>query len=726
MPDDAGGSVPEIEAIRAFAETSPAAVAVLAGPSHRVLYLNPAFGAICVEDPESLLCRPAAEAFPELAVGGFLATLDRVRTSGQPYRATARSLPVGRPGRVFDAEVSAIRGRDGTLCGVLVQLRDVTEAEARLHRAEAAAAVLDAVFEHAPVGLAVAAEPESRSIRVSRHGLGMAGREPAELLAGLVSHRPAGWGIFHRDGETPARPEELPLVRALHQGEAVSRQHWVLRGEDGTARRVQCTAAPVRDGAGRIAGGLLAWGEPWDPGERPLPPIDARYRALVETGALAVWTTTADGSLISIGGWASLTGQSPAEVIGWGWLDAIHPEDRPLVHDRWSRAVASGRVYEAEYRLRGPRGECRWTAARAAPLRDGDGAIREWLGVNMDIDDRKQAERALRESEARFRILAEAMPHLVWQTDAAGEPDYVNGRWSEVTGHDLAGLRGGGWLAVLHPEDRSALAAAWAKVLAVGGDLDADARILTRDGRYRWHRVKAAPVRSPAGAIRHWVGTCTDVDQSHSAEAQLREALAARELLAREADHRIKNSLQLVAALLRLQAGRVTEPAAREALEAATARVQAVAEAHRALQLSPDFRSIRLSDMLRELATGAAAQHPAADIRIDAEDGLTLDAERAIPLALILSELVTNALRHAYPGGAAGPVYVAARLEAGAILAEVRDAGSGVPAGATVSLGETVVRSLAKQIGAVIVSEQSPGGGTRVTLRLALESDTPG
>ncbi len=725
MPDEAGGSVLDIDAIRAFAETSPAAIAVLAGPSYRVLYLNPAFGVMCGRDPDGLLCRPAAEAFPELAAGGHLAPLDQVRTTGQPYLATGRSLPLGRPGRVFDTESSPIRGRDGSLCGVLVQLRDVTEAQARLRKAEAAAAVLDAVFEHAPVGLAVAAEPGSRSIRVSRHGLGMAGQEPAELLAGLTPRRMAGWSIFHRDGETPARPEDLPLTRALRQGEAVSHQHWVLRGDDGAARRVQCTAAPVRDGAGRIAGGLLAWGEPLAQHGTSPPPMDARYRALVETGALAVWTATADGSLISIGGWAALTGQSPAEVIGWGWLDAVHPEDRPLVHDRWSRAIASGRVYEAEYRLRGPHGECRWTAARAAPLRDADGSIREWLGVNMDIDDRKQAERALRESEARFRILAETMPHLVWQTDPAGEPDYVNGRWFEVTGHDLAGLRGGGWLAVLHPEDRPALAAAWAKVLAEGGDFDADARILTRDGPYRWYRVKAAPVRSATGAIRHWVGTCTDVDQRRSAEAQLREALAARELLAREADHRIKNSLQLVAALLRLQAGRVTEPAAREALEAATAREQAVAEAHRALQLSPDFRSIRLSDMLRELATGAASQHPAADIRIDAEDGLTLDAERAIPLALILSELVANALRHAYPRGATGPVYLAARLENGVILAEVRDAGSGVPAGAAVSLGETVIRSLAKQISAVITSEANPGGGTRVTLRLALESEAP-
>ena len=732
MPDEARGTAPDISSIRAFAEASPAAIAVLDGPANRLLYCNPAFLAACGREAAALQGQPVAEAFPLLAAGGHLAPIEAVRGTGQPHQGSARALPFGAPGRLYDVEISALRNRDGTIQGVLTQLRDVTDAATRLRRAEAAAAALDTIFEHAPVGLALAASPDganpyganidganidganlgSRTIRVSRHGMGLAGREPAEVLAGLGSQRAPGWEIYHRDGMTPARPEELPLSRALQAGEAISRQPWILRGRGGTARRVQCSAAPVRDRAGRIAGGILTWG---DPSEPPIP-LDARYRALVEAGALAVWTAAADGALVSIGGWAALTGQAPTEVVGWGWLDAVHPEDRAMVQESWARAAATGRLYEVEYRLRGPRGECRWTAARAAPLRDATGTIREWLGVNTDIDDRKQADRALRDSEMRFRILAEAMPHLVWQTDAAGEPDYVNSRWQEITGHDLAGLRGGGWLAVVHPVDRPALAAAWVDALRAGGDYDADARFRHRDGSFRWYRVKAAPVLGANGAIRQWVGTCTDVEQRHAAEAELREALAARERLAREADHRIKNSLQLVAALLRLQAGRVTEPAAREALEAATARVQAVAEAHRALQLSPDFRNIRLSDMFRELAAGAGAQHPGADIRIEAADGLTLDAERAIPLALILSELVGNALRQAEPQGG-GPVHLIARLNAGTVLAEV--AGAGLRPAAASSLSETVIRALSKQIGAQLSTEEDPGGGSRVLLRLA-------
>jgi two-component sensor histidine kinase len=259
--------------------------------------------------------------------------------------------------------------------------------------------------------------------------------------------------------------------------------------------------------------------------------------------------------------------------------------------------------------------------------------------------------------------------------------------------------------------------------MAAGAEYDTDARIRTADGRHRWHRVRAAPVRDASGAIRHWVGTCTDTETRHQAEERLREALAAQERLVREADHRIKNSLQLVAALLRLQAGRVTEAAAREALEAATGRVQAVAEAHRALQMSPDLRSVRLSDMLRELAAGAAVSHPGADIRIAAPDGLTLDAERAIPLALMLSELVAQALRHG-PAEAGHPVHLTAKVEDGALAMTVSETGATLGAaladGAKGSLGWTVVHALAKQIGAAVGTDHGMDG-LRVTLRLPLQ-----
>lgn len=448
----------------------------------------------------------------------------------------------------------------------------------------------------------------------------------------------------------------------------------------------------------------------------------ARYRALVEAGSLAVWIAAPDGAVREHTGWDVLTGQTDGRWAGLGWLEAIHPEDRDLVRERWLAAMADCGTYEVEYRLCRPDGGWRWTAARAVPRLDADGSILEWIGANTDIEPRRRAEQGLRASEDRFRTLAEAMPHLVWQTDAAGRPDYLNHRWRAVTGLGLPMIADRGWMQALHADDVARLAATWTEALSGGGEYDADARVRTAAGTYRWHRVRAAPVRDAAGRIRHWVGTCTDVEERHQAEDRLREAVAAQEQLLREAEHRIKNSLQLVAGLLRLQAGRVEEPAAREALEAATARVQAVAEAHRALQMSPDLRSVRLADMLRELAAGASVQQPGTDIRIEAPEDLTLDAERAIPLALILSELVADALRHERPGGAAHPVRLEAQIEAGRLAVSVADGGISLEEGSSAGrLGATVIRALARQIGAELATASAAASGTRVTLRLGLE-----
>jgi two-component sensor histidine kinase len=153
-----------------------------------------------------------------------------------------------------------------------------------------------------------------------------------------------------------------------------------------------------------------------------------------------------------------------------------------------------------------------------------------------------------------------------------------------------------------------------------------------------------------------------------------------------------------------------------------------VAEAHRALQMSPDLRSVRLADMLRELAAGASVQHPGSDIRIEAPDALALDAERAIPLALILSELVADALRHERPSGEEHPVRLEARIDdAGRLAVSVADGGICLPDGSSAGrLGATVIRALARQIGAELTTESETGNGTRVTLRLGLETETGG
>ena len=253
-------------------------------------------------------------------------------------------------------------------------------------------------------------------------------------------------------------------------------------------------------------------------------------------------------------------------------------------------------------------------------------------------------------------------------------------------------------------------------------------RLPLAEGEPRIWDIEATPLRS-AGAVAGLLLQLRDVSAQRRAEAALQEALAAQQAIAREAEHRIKNSLQLVASLLRLQGSHMAEPAGRAAVEAATARVLAVAEAHRALQRSPDLRRVRLLDLLDELASGTSVQHPGTDLRTEAAEDLTLDAERAIPLALVLAELVEGAVRRAAGPASAPPasepMRLSARRDGAAVLLELTDAGAAAEEGEAPGLGEKVVRALTRQIGAVLQTERLPCGRIRTALTLPADPAKP-
>jgi PAS domain S-box-containing protein len=147
-----------------------------------------------------------------------------------------------------------------------------------------------------------------------------------------------------------------------------------------------------------------------------------RLRALVESDAVMVWTTDGRGMVDDMPVWRRLSGQTPQEVRGSGWLDAIHPDDRPHVERVWWTANQSRTLYRAEYRLRMASGEYLWFEARGVPILDGDGRIREWVGTLHDIQHRKQVE-AERDAlvQGLERQRAEAQAHAAAASELAGQ-----------------------------------------------------------------------------------------------------------------------------------------------------------------------------------------------------------------------------------------------------------------------------------------------------------------
>ncbi|HKQ48029.1 MAG TPA: response regulator [Phycisphaerae bacterium] len=134
--------------------------------------------------------------------------------------------------------------------------------------------------------------------------------------------------------------------------------------------------------------------------------------------------------------------------------------------------------------------------------------------------ERKRAEQALRESEQRFRTIADTVPQLLWTTDPAGNADYSNARWLEYSGLSPEQTRGWGWKAVMHPDDVPSIMETWGRCLQTGAPYSAECRFKRgSDGAYRWFLIRGVAVRDPNGAIAQWIGACTDIeDQKRAAE----------------------------------------------------------------------------------------------------------------------------------------------------------------------------------------------------------------
>jgi len=252
-----------------------------------------------------------------------------------------------------------------------------------------------------------------------------------------------------------------------------------------------------------------------------VPTSDRQFRALAENIPTPCWMAGPDGYIYWYNRrWYDYTGTSPAEMEGWGWQSVHDPDRLPEVLARWQASIASGRSFEMVFPLRGADGVYRPFLTRISPHRDQAGAITAWFGVNADISEQIRAEQALRDSEAKFRALAQALPNHVWTAPPDGQLDWFNDQVYQYSGAVPGDLDGERWATIVHPDDLAAVAAGWAASLASGDPYETEFRLRRADGLYRWHIGRAVPIRDSYGRITRWIGTNTDIeDQKNTAEA---------------------------------------------------------------------------------------------------------------------------------------------------------------------------------------------------------------
>src|SRR5258707_1198147 len=287
--------------------------------------------------------------------------------------------------------------------------------------------------------------------------------------------------------------------------------------------------------------------------EEALRESEQRWRSLIEALPQLVWSATPDGACDYFSPqWTEYTGVAESELLGWRWMDVLHPDDRQSTRQIWTDSVAGRRAYDVEYRVRRHDGTYDWFKTRGVPIRDSNGNIVKWFGSGTDITDRKRAEEALRESEQELRkarnelkkkvaertaelrrseaYLAEAIgiAHIgYWERDPTAK--LIN--WSEETLRIFGLLPGSGpvtferFRELVHPDDwqRIIAAQAEAETLRSGERYDTEFRAVRPNGEVRIVHVRGNVTRDEAGRIRRIFGIVEDLTERKLVEAALLE-----------------------------------------------------------------------------------------------------------------------------------------------------------------------------------------------------------
>jgi formate hydrogenlyase transcriptional activator len=258
---------------------------------------------------------------------------------------------------------------------------------------------------------------------------------------------------------------------------------------------------------------------------------EAQLRIAVDAAPALIHSARPDGYIDFLNkGWLEYVGLPMEDLEGWLWTGAFHPDDIESCLTKWHAALASGEPFEAESRVRRADGEYRTMIHRKLPLRDGQGNIVKWYGSGIDIEDRKRAEDKIRLQEIELRQVVDLAPQHVAVLGPDGTRFYLN-----QSGLDYFGLKLEEWRScdlnrLIHPDEREPIMRLLQGQISGGLPHEAEARLLSKCGKYRWFLIRLNALRDEHGQIMRWYVAAIDIEDRRQAEQRLQdENVALRE-----------------------------------------------------------------------------------------------------------------------------------------------------------------------------------------------------
>ncbi|MEQ8199345.1 MAG: PAS domain-containing sensor histidine kinase, partial [Clostridiaceae bacterium] len=326
--------------------------------------------------------------------------------------------------------------------------------------------------------------------------------------------------VLKLDG-TPYLPEDIPLNRSLKMGKVIRNKEMIMENSNGIRTPVSVSSAPLFNSCGIITKAIVIFEDISEHKqmEYKLRESEERFHVLVDSISQTVWETDAEGAVVKDSpSWRGYTGQTFEEAVNYGWTNVIHPDDREYAMSSWLRCIAGNTNVSDEYRIKGPNGEWRWTNVIAAPIHDCEGRIIKWVGMNIDITQRKEAEEALRASEEKLSIILNNSRDGINMFDlTTGRYIYMNPAQVEMTGYGMEEINNASLEEannLVHPDDlemvvvQQKLAAA-----GMGSYFETKYRWKVNNGEYRWFSDRHQLVRNAQGQPVALVGISRDITE---------------------------------------------------------------------------------------------------------------------------------------------------------------------------------------------------------------------
>jgi PAS domain S-box-containing protein len=500
---------------------------------------------------------------------------------------------------------------------------------------------------------------------------------------------------------------ECPTQKALKSGNT---EHAILvRSLSGNEenRYLDSYAVPMKDESGRIGHILQVTRDITEKvvTEKRLRESEERYRNLFEGVPVGLYRTNPNGKVLD----ASM---ALVEILGYPNRKTIlqtnakemyvKPQDREFFQ---AIIEKQGTIYGFETKLYRYDGTTVWVEINARAVKNDAGSTLHYEGSLTDITARKEAEEELKKSQENLKRAQQIGRLGNWDWDVKTGTL----TWSDEVyrifgvGKDFA-LTYENIEAMIHPDDRKKNRIKVNEILTTADTVEYEFRIITPDGAIRHIYQNIEVSHDQAGNASRIFGIIQDVTARKQAEARITHSLKEKELLLKEIHHRVKNNMQVIASLLKLQAAAVNDERLLAPFQDAEHRVRAMSLVHEKLYQSEDFTRVPFRDYLASLIRylSQSYEHRARHITVVTEiEDLPLDIAAAIPCGLIVNELVSNAFKHAFPEERAGTVTISLRSpESGAYELTVKDDGIGIPEAidikTTQSLGLHLVSILAE------------------------------